>query len=108
MNDYLNSSDLKDLRYSYKYFKTKGWNALPGANTRAMFKFKYNARYVILKSYYTNVLMIDLQERKLYKLWDGYSVTTLKHVNLLCKMFDMKQFSKKEWETLKVDKSCFI
>lgn len=108
MNNYLNSSDLKGLRSSYKYFKTKGWNVLPGANMRALFKFKYSGRYVILKSYYTNVLAIDLQERKLYKMWDGYSVTTLKHVNLLCKMFDMEQFSKKEWEQIKVDKTCFI
>lgn len=108
MNDYLNSSDLKDLRDTYKYFKSKGWCSLPGANMRALFKFKYNARYVILKSYYTNVLMIDLQERKLYKLWSGYSVTTLKHVNLFCKMFEIEQFNKKEWESLKENKSCLI
>jgi hypothetical protein len=32
-----------------------------------------------------------------YKLWNGYSVTTLKHVNLFCDFMKIAGFNKREW-----------
>lgn len=46
--------------------------------------------------------------KKGYQNRYDHCFNALKHVNLMCKMFDMKQFSKREWEQIKVDKTCFI
>lgn len=103
-NDYLTHGYLKEMRLDYKYWLNNGYKRLPGANVRALYKIENNK--VFLQSYYTEVLMLDLEEKSLYKLWSGYSATTLKHINLLCKMFDFPTFNKKEWEKMKVDKTC--
>lgn len=104
--DMLNSQEIKDLREAYKEFKDqKHYKTLPGANTRALYKVIENTgvKMVVLKSYYTNVLVIDLNDNTVVKLWDGFSVTTLKHVNLILEMFGFKSLSKREFMNLKVD-----
>lgn len=104
--DMLNSQEIRDMRETYKEFKNqKHYKVLPGANTRALYKVIENTgvKMVVLKSYYTNVLVIDLNNNTVIKLWDGFSVTTLKHVNLLLEMFSFKKLSKKEFMNLKED-----
>ena len=54
-----------------------------------------NKRRVFLQSYDTIVACVD--KGKLLKLWDGYSVTTARHIDAFCYSFGIKYVSKKEW-----------
>lgn len=51
---------------------------------------------IFLQSYDTLILVKDKATGEVKKLWDGYSKTTLKHVN----DFLGTAYSKKEWENL--------
>ena len=53
---------------------------------------------VSLKSYDTIVCMI--KDGNFVKLWDGYSVTTMKHINDFRMMFNLPTLNKKEWMKL--------
>lgn len=53
---------------------------------------------VFLQSYDTIVACID--KGKLFKLWDGYSATTARHIYTFCYSFGVKPVSKKEWENM--------
>ena len=57
-----------------------------------------NKGRVFLQSYDTVVACID--KGKLFKLWDGYSATTARHINAFCYSFGVKPVSKKEWENM--------
>lgn len=50
---------------------------------------------IILQSYQTDVLKIE--NGNLIKLWDGYSVTTMNHINDFCRQFGYPTFNKKSW-----------
>lgn len=50
---------------------------------------------VILQSYQTDVLKIE--NGNLIKLWDGYSVTTMNHINDFCRQNGFPTFNKKSW-----------
>jgi len=49
-----------------------------------------------LTSYTTDVARID-KEGNFFKLWGGYSVTTMNHVNAFRIMNGLNPISKKEW-----------
>ena len=51
---------------------------------------------LFLQSYDTLILSVDTFTGEIKKLWDGYSVTTLKHINEFLKPFGFR-FNKKEW-----------
>lgn len=104
---YLSKYELKEMRKDYKYWLNNGYKRVPGCNERALYIVNSD-NTVELLSYYTTVLLIDINDHKYYKLWSGYSVTTLKHVNALLNMYGFNTVSKKEWENLRIDKSCFI
>lgn len=107
-NGYLNKYELKDMIKDYKYYiLNENYKKVPGCNERALYKVNSDNTIELL-SYYTTVLLIDINDHKYYKLWSGYSVTTLKHVNALLNMYGFDTVSKKEWENLKVNKSCYI
>lgn len=53
---------------------------------------------VSLKSYDTIVCMI--KDGNFVKLWDGYSATTMKHINDFRMMFNLSTLNKKEWDKL--------
>lgn len=53
---------------------------------------------VSLKSYDTIVCMI--KDGDFVKLWDGYSATTMKHINDFRMMFNLPTLNKKEWDKL--------
>ena len=69
---------------------------LGGSNNRAVVIKDGNTVY--LQSYDTIVLSVDILTGKIKKLWDGYTATTLKHVNAFLKGFNGQQFNKKAWE----------
>ena len=49
----------------------------------------------VLTSYYTDVAAII--DGTFYRLWDGFSVTTLKHVNTFRAMYGMDALKKRDW-----------
>lgn len=57
-----------------------------------------------LYSYETRVARIT-RNGDFIRLWDGYSLTTMKHINQFCRMFGLKGYSATEWRKLPVNKS---
>ena len=55
-----------------------------------------NVKY--LKSYDT--IVCYLVNNTLYKSWNDYSATTMKHINSFLKANNMDTLSKKEWESV--------
>ena len=53
-----------------------------------------------LQSYDTIVCNIN-KKGEFVKLWDGYSATTMRHINSFNKLFDIAGGGKKWWEDLK-------
>lgn len=59
---------------------------------------------IILKSYATNVASYNLKTKQLNKLWNGYSRTTMEHIEEFCKQFDIDFTpNKKNWLNLPYD-----
>ena len=69
---------------------------LPESNNRALIITDGKRSY--LQSYDTVILMY--QDGKLFKLWNDYSKTTLKHINTFLSMQGLKTLNKKEWLAL--------
>ena len=67
---------------------------LNNSNNRALIIF--DGLNLFLQSYDTLILRIDTKTGDIEKLWDGYSVTTLKHINEFLKPFGFS-FNKKAW-----------
>lgn len=67
---------------------------LPDSNNRAV--TIDDGTKIYLQSYDTLILSVDTLTGEIKKLWDGYSVTTLKHINEFLKPFGFR-FNKKEW-----------
>lgn len=51
----------------------------------------------LLKSYDTIVASIPKTNKYLIKHWDGYSVTTMKHINDFCRFYGVPTVNKKTW-----------
>lgn len=100
-NRYMSSQDIKDLRQEYKAIKAgeKAYS-LEGFGGRALIIPDGNK--LILKSYYTNVCEFDLKTEKFTKTWNGFSVTTLKHINIFRQFLALNTLSKREWIELEV------
>ena len=60
----------------------------------------------ILKSYQTDVCYIDSEG--LHRTWDGYSVTTLRHVDEFSRQILGKPVNKKTWCAMEVEPKAFI
>lgn len=67
---------------------------LPDSNNRAV--TIDDGTKIYLQSYDTLILSVDTLTGEIKKLWDGYTVTTLKHINEFLKPFGFR-FNKKEW-----------
>lgn len=61
----------------------------------------------ILRSYKTDVCGIDVYG-KIYRFWDDYSATTMKHVVAFCAQFGIPALSKRDWENLPVDREILV
>ena len=75
----MSTEDIKDLRQEYKAIKAD------------------NNGNLILQSYYTDVCRYNLKSDKFTKTWNGFSVTTLKHINIFRRFLGLKAISKREW-----------
>ena len=98
-NHYMKPNDIKKMRQEYKEAKKeKEAFTLDGFGNRALVIPTDNG--FVLQSYYTEVAKIV--DGKFYRLWDGFSTTTLKHVNIFRRHYGFDTLSKREWIELEV------
>ena len=90
----MTNEDMTDLRREYKEdTKTRKAVKLEGSNGKAVI-IPINNGYK-LKSYYTDVC--EIVNGEFTKLWEGFSVTTMKHINLFRNANGLASLSKREW-----------
>ena len=58
----------------------------------------------LLQSYATTVCKID-KSGEFVRMWSGYSVTTMRHINAFIEMFGIPGGGKKWWDALPVEES---
>lgn len=58
--------------------------------------------YISLVSYGTTVCSLDLETRRFVRIWDGYSATTMRHVNAFREQYGLPTISKSEWIALPI------
>lgn len=93
-NRYMKPEDIKEMRQDYKEEKRENKAfSLDSFNGRALI-IPTESGY-ILKSYYTEVCKVVNGE--FIKVWDGFSVTTLKHVNIFREFLGLDALNKREW-----------
>lgn len=90
--NYLDGQERSEL---LKEVKERDGFQLGGFNNRATMK-RRNGVYT-LTSYYTDVCEYNTETVEFFKLWDGFSTTTLKHVNIFSKYLGIPELSKREW-----------
>ena len=90
--DYLTREEVKELARDIKGRKKDV--ILEGFNRRASIRVNEDGT-AILTSYYTDVAAI--KNGIFFKLWDGFSATTLKHVNLFREYYGMDALNKRGW-----------
>ena len=56
----------------------------------------------ILQSYNTEVCKITPGD-EFVRLWDGYSLTTMRHINAFIELFNISGGGKSWWDSLEVD-----
>lgn len=61
---------------------------------------QYNGK-IILTSYTTDVCYIDSEG--FHRLWNGYSVTTMNHINEFLQQNGLEKLLKKEWLALPIE-----
>lgn len=89
----MSAEDLKKMRAERKAEKKNGAYTLDGFNERAIVNpYGYGET---LTSYNTTVCAMVCGA--FIKTWDGYSVTTMKHVNTFREMYGLPKLSKREW-----------
>lgn len=98
---YLDDDAKKELRQAVNARIADGGIALPNSNKKASIR-KGDGGEIILTSYYTDVAMF--KGETFCKLWQGFSVTTLNHVNEFRKMFNRAALSKYDWIMLETGK----
>lgn len=106
---YFKSITRDDVRREYGYLnetprkndvlknaQIDGYTAiLPNSNNRAI--TIATKEHIFLQSYDTLILDINTTTGEIKKLFSGYSVTTLKHINEFLRGYSL-QFNKKSWE----------
>lgn len=109
MINYFESIEMNDARRDYGYLletpkkekvlnnaQIDGYTAiLPNSNNRALTIATKDK--IFLQSYDTLILSINTTTGAIEKLFSGYSVTTLKHINEFLRGYGL-QFNKKSWE----------
>lgn len=51
-----------------------------------------------IKIYSYSTLVAVVKNGKLHRIWNGHSVTTMKHINQILVTLNMPKISKKDWE----------
>ena len=97
---------IKNLQKMRGKKKMKKFNLNPSASVRqksfygkAKVMHDEETGIVQLKSYDTIVCMID-NFGKFHKLWNGYSATTMKHVQSFCDYYGIENGGEKWWDSL--------
>lgn len=92
-NRYMKPDDIKELRQEYRQDKkeNKAFSLDEFGSRAVIIPTKTGA---ILKSYYTEVA--EIRNGEFIKLWEGYSVTTHKHINAFRNHYGMRTISKRE------------
>lgn len=101
---YLDDDAKKELRQDVNRRTENGSMILPGSNKKASFR-KTEKGEIILTSYYTDVAKI--YRKRFYKLWEGYSVTTLNHIDEFLRIngYEGPGLSKYDWIMLETGKA---
>lgn len=96
--DYLHQDETSALRKDIKDACKRGSFQLEGFNNKAIVtKNSETGTLYGLRSYRTNVCAYDTATCVFFKLWDGYSATTMKHINIFRNYFGLPKLSKREW-----------
>lgn len=91
---YMTPEDIKDMRTEYKKEKQERKAfALEGFGGRALVIPTEHG--YILRSYYTDVC--EVRNGEFIRRWEGYSNTTLKHINIFRAFAGFKMIGKREW-----------
>ena len=61
-----------------------------------------NGRFTVF-SYETPVLSFGHNGQNMRRLWDGYSVTTMRHINKALDHVTSVKLTKKEWDSMPVE-----
>lgn len=94
--DYLNRAEEKELRRTVKAnVKLNNEVYLSENSFRATIMYDY-WKGAVLKSYNTEVCAIS-RDGRFYKIWDDYSATTLRHINMFREKYNLGKLSKREW-----------
>lgn len=56
--------------------------------------------FIVLRSYDTDVVAYNPTTGEFKRLWNGWSVTTAKHINDFLILFNLPKISKREWLSL--------
>ena len=98
---YMNADDIKEMRTEYKdEIRNKKAFALKQFGNRALIIPVDGA--LILKSYYTEVARYDMKTDEFSRLWNGFSVTTLKHINIFREFLGLETINKRAWIEMEV------
>ena len=98
-HDYLTSAPRK-REVIENALRAGGVSILPNSNNRAVVIDTPEKRY--LQSYDTLILETDKATGATVKLWGGYSVTTMKHINEYLYKYGGRGLSKKAWTAVNV------
>lgn len=99
--DYLTQEETSELRREVKdRAKYHGHVIVPNTNNKATF-YKDDRGGLVLRSYTTDVLR--LYRGRVYKLWQGYSATTARHIDEFMNMNGYRGICKHDW--IMIDKS---
>ena len=94
-NDYLSEHPTEQGALSNAK-KPGNASILPNSNNRAL--IISDGSHIYLQSYDTLILDYDRAKGIISRLWYGYSVTTLKHINEFLRMFGAKKnLNKADW-----------
>lgn len=67
-------------------------------NKNNLFADLTNGNLVKIYSYSTLVAVVE--NGKLYRIWNGYSATTMKHINQVLEEMYLPRITKKDWEKM--------
>lgn len=72
-------------------------------NKNNLFADLTNRNLVKIYSYSTLVAVIE--NGKLHRIWNGYSVTTMKHINQVLEELSLPKVTKKEWQKMSIEEA---
>lgn len=87
----------------------KHFELMPNNSQKSFYKkaiVETNGNKAILKSYDTIVCGID--KNGFHRYWNGYSVTTMKHINSFIDLYNIPGGGKKWWLNTEIERFNFV